>query len=238
MDVLAHRGSWTARKGNAGGHLVENTLPAFLRGFEEGADGLECDVHRTADDHLVIHHDAEAPGIGVLATRTLADIRGARPDIPTLAETLDVCRGYRCNVEIKNMPTDADFDPEHRIVELIACELAARDGADAVLLSSFNLATVDACRARMPGVALGWLIGGGLAPLQALTMTRDHGLDALHPSIADLSIGRARELAVAAEGIELNIWTVNDAAEARALADFGYASVITDDVPGIRAALA
>jgi glycerophosphoryl diester phosphodiesterase len=64
--VIAHRGaSWD---------LPENTLPAFERAIEVGADYVELDVH--ADDgSLVVTHDPPA---------------GAHP---RLEEVLDLCRG-------------------------------------------------------------------------------------------------------------------------------------------------
>ena len=52
--VLAHRG--------ANRLAPENTLPAFARAVELGADGVELDVHRTADGALVVRHDADTPG--------------------------------------------------------------------------------------------------------------------------------------------------------------------------------
>ena len=64
--VLAHRGARTV--------APENTLVAFSTALDQGAAGVELDVHRTADDGLVVHHDAEAPGLGVLAERSLLEI--------------------------------------------------------------------------------------------------------------------------------------------------------------------
>ncbi len=66
------------------GVAPENTLEAFVAARALGADGVELDVHRTADGALVVHHDADARGVGVLAERTEAEIRAARPEIPTL----------------------------------------------------------------------------------------------------------------------------------------------------------
>jgi glycerophosphoryl diester phosphodiesterase len=220
-----------------GSPLAENTRAAFIRGFDHGADGFETDVHRTADDALVIHHDAHAEGIGLLSERTLAEIRAARPDLPTLQETLDAGRGKRCNVEIKNMPTDADFDPDHRVVALVAELLTARAFVDDVIVSSFNLATVDAFHVRLPQTPTGWLISALMPPVPALAVVREHGLQALHPNVASLTGDVARELVEAAGEIELNVWTVNDAATVRTLRDLGYTSVITDDVAMARRAL-
>jgi glycerophosphoryl diester phosphodiesterase len=67
--VIAHRG--------ASAELPENTLPAFERAIELGADFVEFDVHARPDGELVVTHDPP---------------RG-RLDLPTLAEVLDLCRG-------------------------------------------------------------------------------------------------------------------------------------------------
>src|SRR3954451_12355655 len=94
--VLAHRGA--ARV------APENTLEAFEAAGALGADGVELDVHRTADGALVVHHNADARGLGVLAERPAAEIRAARPEIPTLEEALDACAGMLVNIEVKNLP--------------------------------------------------------------------------------------------------------------------------------------
>ena len=50
--VIAHRG--------ASAELPENTLPAFERAIEVGADFVEFDVHARADGELVVTHDTPA----------------------------------------------------------------------------------------------------------------------------------------------------------------------------------
>src|SRR5439155_7107203 len=51
VQRIAHRG--------AKREFPENTLPAFQRAFERGADAIELDVHATRDGVVVVHHDAE-----------------------------------------------------------------------------------------------------------------------------------------------------------------------------------
>ena len=80
MLVLAHRGANRERP--------ENTLAAFRRAVELGADGVELDVHRTRDDALVVRHDADGP-FGILSELTRAEVAAALTDVPTLAEVLD-----------------------------------------------------------------------------------------------------------------------------------------------------
>src|SRR5579862_7815521 len=62
--VLAHRG--------ASAVAAENTVAAFAKARELGADGVELDVRRSADGVLVVHHDAALHGGGVIASLTLA----------------------------------------------------------------------------------------------------------------------------------------------------------------------
>lgn len=70
--VIAHRGSSHAEP--------EHTLGAYLRAIEEGADGVECDVRLTADQHLVCVHDRRvnrtSDGEGVVSELELAQLEG------------------------------------------------------------------------------------------------------------------------------------------------------------------
>jgi glycerophosphoryl diester phosphodiesterase len=222
--VVAHRGARTV--------APENTLEAFTTALEQGADGVELDVHRTADDALVVHHDAEAVGLGILAERSFADIREARPDLPTLAEVLDVCVGALVNVEIKNLPTDSDFDETDRAAELVLELLAARAGADDVLVSSFNLATIDRVRSLDPSVATGFL--SILDPSEGIAICEERGHGAFHPFFALLGPETAEAIVARARaaGVAVNVWTVNDESEMLRLAEAGVGALITD-VPDV-----
>ncbi|MGH9017440.1 MAG: glycerophosphodiester phosphodiesterase, partial [Acidimicrobiales bacterium] len=99
--LLAHRGGV--------GPYRENTLEAFRGAIDFGADGVELDVRRSADGRLVVHHDAEVPGVGAVHDLSAGEL----PDwIPSLEEALDVCAGAVVNVEVKNSPLEAGFDPD------------------------------------------------------------------------------------------------------------------------------
>lgn len=69
--IFAHRG--------ASGLFAENTRAAYQRAIEEGADGLEIDLHLTADGELVCFHDATVDrtsnGTGAVAELSLAHMR-------------------------------------------------------------------------------------------------------------------------------------------------------------------
>jgi glycerophosphoryl diester phosphodiesterase len=218
--VLAHRG---ARR-----EAPENTLEAFAAARARGADGVELDVHRTADDGLVVHHDAAAAGFGVLAEHSLADVRAALPSVPVLSDVLEACRGLLVNVEIKNSPGDADHDPSCRASDLVVELLRQRSGADDVIVSSFDLATIDRVRDRGPDLRTG-LLSFGLDPFDVLELARDHGHAAIHPDawtlrpVAAEVVEGARACAIA-----VNTWTVNEPELMLELAAAGIAALITD----------
>ena len=78
--------------------------------------------------------------------------------VPTLSSALDACEGAFVNVEIKNDPSDPDFDPSEWVARRTVVELERR-GADARwLVSSFRLESVDAVRRLAPRVRTAWLV--------------------------------------------------------------------------------
>jgi glycerophosphoryl diester phosphodiesterase len=220
--VLGHRGSPRRAR--------ENTLDAFTRAREDGADGVELDVHRSRDGALVVHHDAALEGFGVLAEHDLADIRGAHPWIPTLPEVLDECRGLLVNIEIKNSPPDADFDPDETVAAAVVDLLRARSQTDRVLVSSFHLPSIDRVHALASEVATGYLTGLAPAPLDAIAAAATAGHRAVHPFFGVLGDDVVGEVVATAHeaGITVNTWTVNDPDEIRRLAAAGIDAIITD----------
>jgi glycerophosphoryl diester phosphodiesterase len=224
--VLAHRGA--ARV------APENTVEAFVAAGALGADGVELDVHRTADGALVVHHDADARGVGVLAERLEAEIRAARPEIPTLAEALEACSGMLVNIEVKNLPGDADYDPTDGVAAAVVQLLTRRGRRDDVLVSSFNLESADRVRDLDGSIPTGFLTLVGMDPLHGVEVAHAHGHGAFHPDVralagdaAGATIARAHEL-----GMRVNVWTVNGEDEMRRLATAGVDAIITD-VPDV-----
>ena len=224
--VLAHRGA-TAM-------APENTVQAFVAASAAGADGVELDLHRTVDGGLVVHHDAGARGLGVLAEHTEAEIRAARPEIPTLDEALEACAGMLVNVEVKNLPGDADYDPAESVAIGVVELLTRRNRRDEVLVSSFNLESADRVRELDASIPTGFLTLVGMDPIDAVQLAHTHGHGAVHPdvraltgAVAAATVTRAHEL-----GMTVNVWTVNDEDEMRRLAGAGVDAVITD-VPDI-----
>jgi len=219
--VLAHRGACLA--------APENTLAAFALARDAGADGVELDVHATADGALVVHHDAEANGIGLLVDHSLRDVRAARPDIPTLAECFGVLGDLIVNVEIKCCAWDPDPDPDHRVAAAVVELVHELDALQRVVVSSFDLGHIDAVRSLDAAVATGFLIHGH-DPAGAVTVCADRGHGWLHPDWGNLALRLDESMHAAREaGIRLDPWTIDDPEVMRRFAAAGVDAFITND---------
>jgi glycerophosphoryl diester phosphodiesterase len=102
--VIAHRG--------ASGYEYENSRAAFRRAVMLDADGVELDVHATSDGGIVVHHDAEIPGVGAIAQLTVAEARQVRlrngETVPLLGEILELVGDRDVWVEVKSLPQRYD----------------------------------------------------------------------------------------------------------------------------------
>ncbi|MCR1162212.1 glycerophosphodiester phosphodiesterase [Paenarthrobacter sp. UW852] len=136
--VYAHRGSSAA--------FAEHTRAAYLRAIDDGADGVECDVHLTRDQHVVLLHDSNldrtSTGTGPVAEQTLEELReldfsswkgaripeaygGVADQFLTLPELLDILRGAGRDIglaiELKH-PSPYGLKLEDRVLALLAEE--------------------------------------------------------------------------------------------------------------------
>ena len=215
-------------------------MAAFVEARNLGADGVELDVHRSADGVLVVHHDATAAGVGVLAEHSAAEIRQVLPSVPTLDEALDACAGLLVNVEVKNLPGDADYDPDEHAATAVVELLHSRQRRDDVLVSAFSLASIDRVRGLDATIPTAFLTLVGFDPLEGAAVAAGRGHATIHPDVRSIVGPVAAALAdrAARLGMTVNAWTVNLPEEIRRLAAAGIDGVITDVPDVARAALA
>jgi glycerophosphoryl diester phosphodiesterase len=151
---VAHRG--------ATGTAPENTLAAFWRAFELGADAVELDVRLSRDAVPVVYHyaylDAATTGHGPIWERSLAELRELRvggPEgacIPTLSEVLEALAGRLVlEIELKG--------PEPETVEVVGRLLDGfRPAWEALEVTSYEALLLKAFRQRCPGVRTALLV--------------------------------------------------------------------------------
>lgn len=215
--VIAHRGASKAEP--------ENTVHAFQRARQMGAQAVELDVRRTSDGVLVVHHNPHLPDL-----RLIAQIRRAElpPSVPTLGEALDACAGMWVNVEIKNDPEEPDFDPAESIADETIAHLLARGEDHRWLISCFRVETVDRCRQLAPQIRTAWLCS--VPPEGVADDMAARGHVALHPWVGLVTA----ELidACHAKGVQVNTWTVDDPVRMAELIEWGIDGLCTN-VPDV-----
>lgn len=229
LAVFGHRG--------ASAEAPENTVAAFRLAAELGADGVELDVRRTSDDALVIHHDAELAGHGLLVAMTLDEIRAADPSVPTFAEAMEACSGLFVNIEIKNWDADPDWDPHENVATRVAEWVGANDAHHTTLLTSFNPAAIARVHEINEEIHTGWLVSD-TDFAGALSEAAVAGHQAINPNRKMLesdAVGAVRS--ADREGLWVIAWTVDDPDEIRHLASAGIHGIITNDVRGALEAL-
>ncbi len=231
--VLGHRG-YRAQ-------CPENTLRAFARAIECGADGIECDVQKSSDGRFVLVHDAAVDrvsnGAGEVRALSFNELRrldfGEGERIPELSEMLDTLPpGAWLDLELKAETLSvADCAP-------IAKILAARADMGRLMVSSFEPGLLAPFRrARFP---VGFLVGRELLSAGALRIAAV--LLRLRPRFLNLpvelvqSIGPRRARLVLRVlhllGFSILFWTVNSAAEVAPIADL-VDIIVTDEVEKI-----
>ena len=205
--VIAHRGASTEEK--------ENTLPAFERAIELGADYVELDVQASSDGALVVFHDLRLDRLtearGPLRARPLAELREL--GIPTLEEVLELTAG-RIGVmaELKSPWLYRRHDVVSRTTALMP--------ANGVVVSFSRRAILETRRVR-PALRTVQHVGYGTSIRAAAGFAWAAGYDVTRATPRGIAKGRAL-------GLETTVYTVNDEARMLALRDLGVSGIFTD----------
>ena len=226
--VWAHRG--------ASGYAPENTLAAFQKAVDLGADGVELDIQLTKDDQIVVIHDETidrtSDGKGWVKDYTLEELRAfnynrTKPeykhaDIPTMREVFELLKptGLFINIEIK---TGVVF--YEKIEEKILALTKEMGMEDRVCYSSFNHYTVTRIHEFKPDAEVGFLYADG--PIDMPSYGVKHGVNALHPALYNLQYdGFVKECKE--KGLKLNVWTVNERPYMEMCCQYGVDAIITN----------
>jgi glycerophosphoryl diester phosphodiesterase len=227
VAVLAHRGSPDRDAG-----IPENTVGAFVRAGSLGADGVELDVHRTRDGALVVHHDAEVSALGTISDLMAEELPA---HVPLLDDSLAACGAMSVNIEVKNLPTEAGFDPDERASRQVATLVSDTGRVGQVIVSSFWLPSLEAARETVPSIRTALLLAGWADAASGLEAARRSGCSAvhLHRSLVTAELVDDAHRA----GLAVGVWTVSERLQVIAMAEAGVDTLITDDVPVALAAL-
>ena len=200
--LLGHRGARAFR------HIPENTLASFELCLQQGCDGFEFDVRRSADGVAVVCHDPATRGR--MVDQTVAD------DLE-LATLRDVLRGFGARafldielkvagIEEETMSLLRKFPPQKGYV-----------------ISSFLSEVMTRIHELNPEVPLGFLS----EKRSELTRWEKAPVEWVIPHVSladDAFVDKCH-----AAGKKVMVWTVNDADRMRELVQWGVDAIITDE---------
>ncbi|MEA2367045.1 MAG: glycerophosphoryl diester phosphodiesterase [Thermoleophilaceae bacterium] len=233
--IHAHRGGTVT---NGKPTSAEESLRAYKNAARDGFT-LEVDAKLTEDGVPVAIHDATLDRTtncsGEVRTFTLAELAGCRTDVPaksariiTIQSLLEFAKraGSEVNLEIKNVPTDPDYDTTpayaNRVMDAV---IASGIPRKQLIVQSFIPANLDVALQRLPGVRTSLLALQSFNEL-FLQAAADRHYDLISPEwpvTADY-VTRAHSM-----GLDVAPFTLNAAADVRAARKARVDALITDD---------
>lgn len=221
--IIGHRG--------ASGHLPENTLPAFEKAAELGADGIELDVWPDVNGHPVVIHDEELGR----THRQKGKVTSMRADdlallgIPRYEDVLALARSrLLVFTELKGNAGDNVAEAINRAVKM--------DGwsYDALPVIGFDHGQLERLKQRNPAI----LTGATFSREMLEHVPRDRhatfmvskasriGASAINP---DYRLVTPEVVAAAhGAGLKVNVWTVNTLAAMDKMLALGVDAIMTD----------
>lgn len=215
--VIGHRG--------ASGHAPENTMQAFQVAAGMHADMVECDVHLTRDNEVVVIHDdmleRTTNGSGSVRTYSYNELQqfdaGNGAHIPLLKELLDLCaeKNIGCDIELKGSGTALP------VARLLRSYLDQRIlTGEQIIVTSFDHQQLADFKMYMPDVMLAMLyyeespnisdIWTKYIGINYQMITKDF-IDALH-----------------AQNIRIMVYTVNHVDDIECMISYGVDGIISD----------
>ena len=232
--VFAHRGLAATTELSEG--APENTLLAFAAAVGVGAQYVETDVHGSRDGVAVVSHDPDLTRLAgiqsAVSDYTMAELREIRLGFDqgfcSLAEALDAFPETRFNIDLKSA------DAIQPTVEAIL----AANATSRVLVTSFSERRRLAAVRQLPDVATSVgasrfvlaLAAGKLGLTPALRRAL-HEIDCVQVPISQgpitvITPPMVRRLHAA--GVEVHVWTINDAQTMHELLDLGVDGLVSD----------
>lgn len=225
---IAHRG--------ASGHAPENTMAAFRLASEQGADGIELDIHQTADGHLIVLHDytpkrtsGDPHSVKALTLGQIKKLevgawwdpayRGER--VPTLDEVLEFAEDrIAIYIELKR---GSSFYPniEKRLLEIVHRHPAKTK----TVISSFDLSALKTLRHMDEEIPLG-LLTRKTGPQEILEDAAALKVQSLHLLTRRFSTAILRQ--AHARGLSVYVYTVNRPSRMGHYLDMGVDGLFTN----------
>ncbi len=242
--IIAHRG--------ASAFAPENTIAAFQKALDAGADGIEFDVRLTKDGKPVVFHDRTLKRVtGIedeLIDTLFADLEMldagkwfdkktnnrfnenfADARIPSLGTALDFLRVYRGTIYIELKGKDQNIV---ELAQLVAAELKKRKLKADIVVKSFKLSAIPVIKLLLPNVRTAALFAPKIRNIlrkekYLVQIAEDIGADELsvHFTLATKKLLRTADK----KGLPIVVWTVNNPRWVKRAIKLGIKALITND---------
>lgn len=220
MLKIGHRG--------AKGYEPENTLIAFEKAINLGVDGIELDVHLSADNELIVIHDETVDrttnGKGDVNQLSLMELKALKieitQEIPILTEVLDLVN-QQCfiNIELKGIGT------AQPVIQLISHYISKENwDYNNFIISSFDWKMLEETHSLDSKIKIGVLTEESID--KALAFAKKINAFSIHPDYELLS--KENVILMQQNGFEVYPWTVNSENAIQKIKSFNVNGIISD----------
>lgn len=242
--IIAHRG--------ASAIAPENTLAAFQKAIDDGADGIEFDVRLTGDGEAIVFHDADLKRIAGRDEKIIdlsleelgkidagswfnrafprtADESFSSETIPALREVLELLKDFRGLIYIELKCKEREVEP---LVKAVCREIGGSHLLPQIIVKSFRLQVIPEIRRLCDGVATAALFAPKIMTMlrkekYLLKIAQEFRADqiSLHYTLV------SRKFMTKAEkrGFPIAVWTIDNPRFVRRAFDLGIRAVITNN---------
>lgn len=221
MLKIAHRG--------AKAYEPENTLIAFQKALDLNADGIELDVHLSADGHIIVIHDETidrtTDGNGLVNSFSLSELKSFLIDgkykIPTLNEVFDlVDKKCLINIELKGLGTAS------KVVKIIEEYISEKNwNYEDFIVSGFDWSMLEETSNLNSKIPIGVLTEENIAA--ALAFAENIKAKAIHPDFHLLN--NENVLQIQEKGFMVLPWTINSEEDIQKVKSYKVDGIISDN---------
>jgi glycerophosphoryl diester phosphodiesterase len=220
MLKIGHRG--------AKGFEPENTLVSFQKALDMHVDGIELDVHLSADGEIIVIHDETidrtSNGKGFVNRLSLGKLKAflieGKHEIPTLEEVFDLVN-QKCfiNIELKS------HDTTDKVVALIEKYVTKKGwNYEHFLVSSFDWIALQQVTSLNDKIGVGVLTETDLD--LALAFAETIQAKSIHPYFHLLT--KESTALIQVRGFQVIPWTINEIEDIQKIKTYNVNGIITD----------
>ena len=200
--IIAHRGASACAR--------ENTLDAFKKAIDSGADMIEFDVRRTKNNVFIAYHDEHIQGemVKELTYEAAEELAGRHGfSIPTVEEVLENTSG-----EIKLLVELKEEGYEKDVLEVLLKHFKDDD----LIIASFNAHSLKIIRDNYPKLKVGLILAEDVSRdvmqrvFKPLRIKRSMGIEADYLILHWRLLGSGFFEKAKINNKPVFVWTVND----------------------------